>query len=151
MRLRCLYNIGILFWKFVIVNALKSTWFTVMIYLALPVYWSTEETNFKRHKFSADRYFHLPNLVGQKDFHIPKRNFHLPNGSLVGVFRHPVIREYNCWLIAYICSFWIPFIISQYLRNRSITMWLWKVKTISNWEVIVLYLLLFICLDAKEQ
>ena len=50
----------------------------------------TEEANFKRHKVSADRYFHLPNLVGQKDFHLPKRNFHLPNGSLVGAFRHPV-------------------------------------------------------------
>ena len=49
----------------------------------------TEESNFKRHKVSADRYFHLPNLVGQKDFHLPKRNFHLPNGSLVGALRHP--------------------------------------------------------------
>ena len=49
----------------------------------------TEESNFKRHKVSADRYFQLPNLVGQKDFHLPKRNFHLPNGSLVGALRHP--------------------------------------------------------------
>ena len=51
----------------------------------------TEESNFKRHKVSADRYFHLPNLVGQKDFYLPKRNFHLPNGSLVGAFCHPDI------------------------------------------------------------
>ena len=50
---------------------------------------NTEEANFKRHKVSTDRYFHLPNLVGQKDFHLPKRNFHLPNGSLVGALRHP--------------------------------------------------------------
>ena len=28
----------------------------------------TEEASFKRHKVSADRYFHLPNLVGQKIF-----------------------------------------------------------------------------------
>ena len=49
----------------------------------------TEEANSKRHKFSADRYFHLPNLVGEKDFHQPKRNFHLQNGSLVDAFRHP--------------------------------------------------------------
>ena len=47
------------------------------------------------HQFSADRYFHLPNLVGQKDFHLPKRNFHLPNGSLVGAFRHPVLSDQN--------------------------------------------------------
>ena len=49
----------------------------------------TEEANFKGHKFSADRYFHLPNLVGQKDFQLPKSNLHLPNGSLVGFFCHP--------------------------------------------------------------
>ena len=54
---------------------------------------STEESNFKRHKVSADRYFHLPNLVSQKDFHLPKRNFHLPNGSLVGALRHPGLFE----------------------------------------------------------
>ena len=41
------------------------------------------------HQFSANKYFHLPKLVGQKDFHLPKRNFYLPNGSLVGAFRHP--------------------------------------------------------------
>ena len=49
----------------------------------------TKEINFRRYRFSADKYFHLPNLVGQKDFHPPKRNFHVPNGGLVGAFRHP--------------------------------------------------------------
>ena len=102
------------FWKFVIVNALKSTWLQSCFVnpsrtcCVISVVWvvkrsnrgldtlvnkgeiNTEEANFKRHKVSTDRYFHLPNLVGQKDFHLPKRNFHLPNGSLVGAFRHPV-------------------------------------------------------------
>ena len=46
----------------------------------------------------SDRYFHLSNLVGQKDFHLPKRNFHLPNGSLVGAFRHPEGLGKLLWL-----------------------------------------------------
>ena len=43
----------------------------------------TEEANFQQ------TYFHPPNLVVQKDFHLPKHSFHLPNGSLVSAFHHP--------------------------------------------------------------
>ena len=109
------------FWKFVIVNALKST--KLQSWCVKPSLFSgpspflnapfldevfthpdtliskneihTEEANFKRHKFSADTYFRLPNLVGQKDFLLPKRNFNLPNGSLVGALHHSALTLKN--------------------------------------------------------
>ena len=50
--------------------------------------------------------FYLTNMVSQKDFQLPKRNFHLPNGSLVGALRHPAYLIAKIHLMANIC---LPF------------------------------------------